>query len=77
MKILLTGSAGFIGFHTAKTLCETDNEVIGMLPLQPGDVEHTFADSSSLMKVTGYNPNTPIEKGVEIFAKWFLNYYYS
>jgi len=48
-----------------------------MLPLQPGDVEHTFADSSSLMKATGYNPNTPIEKGVELFAKWFLNYYYS
>ena len=48
-----------------------------MLPLQPGDVEHTFADSSSLMKTTGYNPNTSIERGVEIFAKWFLNYYYS
>ena len=48
-----------------------------MLPLQPGDVEHTFADSSSLMKATGYNPNTPIEKGVELFAEWFLNYYYS
>ena len=48
-----------------------------MLPLQPGDVEHTFADSSSLMKAIGYNPNTPIEKGVELFAKWFLNYYYS
>ena len=30
MKILLTGSAGFIGFHTAKALCENDNEVIGI-----------------------------------------------
>jgi UDP-glucuronate 4-epimerase len=30
MKILLTGSAGFIGFHTAKALCETDNEVTGI-----------------------------------------------
>ena len=48
-----------------------------LLPVQPGDVEHTFADSSSFMKATGYNPSTPIEKGVEIFAKWFLNYYYS
>jgi UDP-glucuronate 4-epimerase len=48
-----------------------------LLPVQPGDVEHTFADSSSLMKATGYNLSTPIEKGVEIFVKWFLNYYYS
>ena len=30
MKILITGSAGFIGFHTAKALCETDNEVTGI-----------------------------------------------
>jgi dTDP-D-glucose 4,6-dehydratase len=30
MKILITGSAGFIGFHAAKVLCETDNEVIGI-----------------------------------------------
>ncbi len=30
MKILITGAAGFIGFHTTKRLAETDNEVIGL-----------------------------------------------
>ena len=30
MKILITGSACFIGFHAAKVLCETDSEVIGI-----------------------------------------------
>ncbi len=46
-----------------------------MLPLQPGDVEHTFADVEALMRDTGYQPNTPIEEGVDKFIAWFKEYY--
>lgn len=43
-----------------------------MLPMQPGDVEDTFADVSALSRDTGYAPATPIETGVERFAAWYL-----
>ena len=46
-----------------------------LLPLQPGDVEHTYADVTALMRDTGYQPNTPIEEGVEKFVAWFNSYY--
>lgn len=46
-----------------------------MLPLQSGDVEHTYADVEALIRDTGYKPNTPIEVGVEKFIDWFKNYY--
>jgi UDP-glucuronate 4-epimerase len=46
-----------------------------MLPLQPGDVEHTYADVDALMLDTGYKPNTPIEQGVDKFISWFKEYY--
>ena len=46
-----------------------------LLPLQPGDVEHTYADVTALMRDTGYEPNTPIEEGVAKFAQWYKSYY--
>ena len=46
-----------------------------LLPLQPGDVEHTYADVTALMRDTGYEPNTPIEEGVAKFAEWYRGYY--
>ena len=46
-----------------------------LLPLQPGDVEHTYADVSALMRDTGYEPNTPIEEGVAKFVEWYRGYY--
>lgn len=46
-----------------------------LLPLQPGDVEHTFADVAALIEATGYCPQTSIEEGVGRFIKWFKDYY--
>jgi len=45
------------------------------LPLQPGDVPSTWADTSSLEKDLGYKPDTPIEYGVEQFVKWYREFY--
>ena len=48
-----------------------------MLPMQPGDVERTWADLSALKKDFGYNPDTTIEKGVKEFVRWYKEYYLS
>ncbi len=46
-----------------------------MYPMQPGDVSRTWADVDSLKKDFGYNPKTPISKGVENFVAWYKSYY--
>jgi len=46
-----------------------------LLPLQPGDVPHTYADSSELTKAVGYKPNTPVKLGVAKFVEWYRDYY--
>ena len=40
-------------------------------PLQPGDVPQTFADITKARRLLGYNPQTPIEAGIERFVAWF------
>lgn len=46
-----------------------------MLPMQPGDVERTWADVTSLKNAYGYNPSTSVEEGVGKFVKWYKEYY--
>lgn len=46
-----------------------------LLPLQPGDVEHTYADVSALTRDTGYRPETPIEVGIRQFIAWYKAFY--
>lgn len=46
-----------------------------MLPLQPGDVPDTEADTSGLIAATGHAPGISIEEGVARFARWHLDYY--
>jgi UDP-glucuronate 4-epimerase len=41
------------------------------LPLQPGDVERTYADVSKAAKDLGYRPKTDISKGLARFVEWF------
>jgi len=46
-----------------------------MLPLQPGDVEHTYADVGPLQSEIGYAPSVSIDQGLQHFAKWYKDYY--
>ena len=46
-----------------------------MLPMQPGDVERTWADVDELIKDYDYSPNTSIKEGVKSFIDWFKDYY--
>jgi UDP-glucuronate 4-epimerase len=49
--------------------------VMELLPLQPGDVPDTEADTSELIAATGYAPKVSIEEGVAGFARWHCEYY--
>ena len=46
-----------------------------MMPMQPGDVYQTYADSSALAKATGFSPSTPLEEGIERTVRWYKKYY--
>jgi UDP-glucuronate 4-epimerase len=41
------------------------------LPMQPGDVERTFADPSKLRAATGFEPRVALDDGLREFVKWF------
>jgi UDP-glucuronate 4-epimerase len=44
---------------------------INQHPMQPGDVSHTYADTTKAKKLLGYNPKTSIEEGMERFIDWY------
>lgn len=45
------------------------------LPMQPGDVQATSADTTELDVWVGFKPATPVEVGVERFYRWYHDYY--
>lgn len=44
------------------------------LPMQPGDVYQTYADSSALAVATGFKPCTPLQNGIDRTVDWYRNY---
>ena len=46
-----------------------------MLPMQPGDVEATYADVSDLERDIGFRPSTSIEDGIASFARWYREFH--
>ncbi len=55
--------------------CLGKRAVKNMLPPQPGDVLHTYADVEALARDVGYRPTTPLEDGVGRFAAWYRGYF--
>jgi UDP-glucuronate 4-epimerase len=45
-----------------------------LLPMQPGDVPETCADTSELERAVGFRPATPIAEGIRRFLTWFKDY---
>lgn len=48
---------------------------IEFMPMQPGDVPATFADTTALHEAVGFKPGTEIEVGVARFVDWYRSYY--
>ncbi len=44
---------------------------IKQLPMQPGDVDRTYADISKAKKIIGYEPKTTFEEGIKKFVNWY------
>lgn len=47
-----------------------------LLPMQPGDVEKTWANVDGLVQDYGYRPKTSINTGVRAFIEWYREYYH-
>lgn len=48
---------------------------LNMMPMQDGDVPVTWADSSKLMELTSYRPDTTLEQGIAKFVDWYREYF--
>jgi UDP-glucuronate 4-epimerase len=46
-----------------------------LMPMQPGDVTHTFADIEASRRDLGFEPVTPIETGLKNFVGWYRGYH--
>lgn len=60
-----------------KEMIDVIGQVVGVepkikqLPMQPGDVDRTFADVSKAKELIGYNPKTSFKEGIENFVNWY------
>ena len=48
---------------------------IKLMPMQPGDVSITYADTSAFERDFGFRPNTKLKDGLRAFAEWYRDYY--
>ena len=48
-----------------------------LVPMQPGDVPATYADTTALERDFGFTPKTTLREGLRKFAEWYANYYMS
>lgn len=46
-----------------------------LVPMQPGDVPVTYADTSALERDFGFKPHTPLREGLRKFAEWYKEFY--
>lgn len=46
-----------------------------LVPMQPGDVPITYADTTPLEQDFGFRPSTPLKTGLRKFADWYANFY--
>ena len=66
---------GLIKFIKAIEDATGKKAIINMLPLQPGDVPRTWADTEDLYREFSYYPKIRIKEGVKKFVDWYISYY--
>ena len=48
-----------------------------LVPMQPGDVPVTYADTTALEEAVGFKPSTTLRDGLRKFAQWYCSFYQS
>jgi UDP-glucuronate 4-epimerase len=77
-NIINLGESNTITLSKLVSVLETEigkKAILEKLPMQPGDVEITYADISKAKQLIGYNPTFSFEDGIKEFVKWFKNNY--
>ena len=46
-----------------------------LVPMQPGDVPTTYADTAALERDFGFKPSTSLRDGLRAFAEWYSEFY--
>ena len=72
--ILVTGAAGFIGSNLVKRLLNDFEAHKELVPMHPGYVPITYADTTPLEKDFGFKPSMPLREGLRKFAEWYKIY---
>lgn len=55
--------------------CLGKKAIMNLMPMQPGDVPATYADTAALSGDVGFRPDTPVEAGIARFVEWYRTYY--
>ncbi|MBU7007227.1 GDP-mannose 4,6-dehydratase [Phosphitispora fastidiosa] len=77
-EIFNLGESNTVSLNTMLTTIENTlnkKAILDKLPLQPGDVNRTFADISKAKRILGYNPQTDFAEGIRKFVEWLGGYY--
>ncbi|MBY5923350.1 NAD-dependent epimerase [Ferrimonas balearica] len=48
---------------------------LNLMPMQPGDVYTTYADTDNLRQAVGFSPDTSLAEGLQRFADWYRSFY--
>ena len=76
----VAADSGFSGAGRTAEISELENQLgmtaeKNMMPIQPGDVAATWADTSGLETDFDYHPGTPISEGIKAFVEWYKEFY--
>ncbi|MCK1981940.1 MULTISPECIES: GDP-mannose 4,6-dehydratase [Peribacillus] len=77
-EILNLGESRTISLKEMVNVLENELSIrakLNSLPMQPGDVNSTFANIYKAQTMIGYDPKTDFEQGINKFIKWFNNNY--
>ncbi|WBU52635.1 NAD-dependent epimerase/dehydratase family protein [Paracoccus sp. SCSIO 75233] len=68
-------SVQLLDFISAIEAAAGREAIKNMMPMQPGDVPATWADTTLLRRLTGYAPQTSVREGAKAYVDWFREYY--
>ena len=66
---------GLMQFIATLEVCLGKKAELNMLPMQPGDVVCTYADTEALRRDVGFAPHTPLAEGLSRFVSWYRDYF--